>query len=107
MTAAGLPRRVMTTCSCWDISTHSFIFFCRSRAFTAFIKYPRFWFLAAFFERLGHRQTTPSLKYHKRPGSHRHATTRSAPPSDKADSDSPEHSGYWITHQYHGHVVHP
>jgi hypothetical protein len=32
--AAGLPRRVMTTLSCWDISTHSLILFCRSRALT-------------------------------------------------------------------------
>src|SRR5947207_13883254 len=27
ITVAGLPRRVMTTWSCWDISTHCLIFF--------------------------------------------------------------------------------
>src|SRR5438093_2187306 len=27
ITGAGLPRRVMTTWPCWDISTHSLIFF--------------------------------------------------------------------------------
>jgi hypothetical protein len=44
ITAAGLPRRVITIRSCCDTSTHCFIFFCKSRAFTVFIKYPLFWF---------------------------------------------------------------
>jgi hypothetical protein len=56
--AAGLPRRVMTTLSCWDISTHSLILFCKSRALTVFIKHPQSWSREASFERREHRPPT-------------------------------------------------
>jgi hypothetical protein len=56
--AAGLPRRVMTTLSCWDISTHSLILFCKSRALTVFIKYPQSWSREVSFEWREHRPPT-------------------------------------------------
>src|SRR5919106_3861483 len=87
------------------MSTHSLIFFCRSRAFTVFIKYPLSWLLVAFFERLGHRQPTQSVKRHKRPGTHRHAAPRSAPPAAKAELDSPEASDSWFWCRVHEQVV--
>ena len=57
------PRRVTTTRSRCEASTHSFTFFCRSRAVTVFTKFPPLSCFLAFAGSLEHN--LPDGKYHK------------------------------------------
>ena len=89
-TAAGCPRRVTTTRSRCEASTHSFTFFCRSRAVTVFTKFPPLSCLLAFAGSLEHKPPTPLRRRHKTRDIRLCAIPKPAEPRPTAGLNSPE-----------------